>query len=124
MNETLVRFGLALMIAGSLLSITISLAKAQVETCPTGYYLATNNLCYPYQQQAPTGQVQTTSNTSSLATRLGSSLGHLISPVFTQLFAHAMGTEVTYGTNGNITHVCLKPGALCLTIFYPRFLQM
>ena len=29
---------------------------AQVETCPSGYYLATNNLCYPYQQQQQQSQ--------------------------------------------------------------------
>lgn len=43
-------FGLLCMLAGSLLSGVLNLAKGQL-TCPYGYYLATNNLCYPYQQQ-------------------------------------------------------------------------
>jgi hypothetical protein len=56
MHRKLVIFGLSCMIAGSLLGVLFTLAKAQVETCPAGYYLASNNLCYPtqiqpYQQQ-------------------------------------------------------------------------
>jgi hypothetical protein len=46
-------FGLSCVIVASTLGIIGTLAKAQLETCPNGYYLATNNLCYPYQQQIP-----------------------------------------------------------------------
>jgi hypothetical protein len=57
MRNKLLIFGLICMLAGGLLSIVINLAKAQEETatsCPSGYYLASNNLCYPYQQQQQT----------------------------------------------------------------------
>jgi hypothetical protein len=41
-------------IAAAILGIIGTLAKAQMEACPYGYYLASNNLCYQYpQQQAP-----------------------------------------------------------------------
>jgi hypothetical protein len=58
------------------------------------------------------GQVQAANNatnnatSSSLGTRLGEAIAHLIAPAF----LYKMGVEVTYNANGNITHVCLKPG--------------
>ncbi|PWU79027.1 MAG: hypothetical protein DLM72_19470 [Candidatus Nitrosopolaris wilkensis] len=53
-----------------LLGIISNLAKGQTETCPSGYYLATNGLCYLYQQQqqptpaAPTDHVLTKYNST------------------------------------------------------------
>jgi hypothetical protein len=54
----LINLGITLWVLGSVLVLglvlAISKATGQMETCPYGYYLATNNLCYQYpQQQAP-----------------------------------------------------------------------
>lgn len=46
------------------------MAQAQLEACPYGYYLATNDMCYPYsqqqlqqlQQQMPVASAATTNN--------------------------------------------------------------
>ena len=67
MRNKLLIFGLLCMLTGGLLSVVINRAKAQVETCPNGYYLATNNLCYPYQLQ----QTQTPARKQLIITRSG-----------------------------------------------------
>jgi hypothetical protein len=43
--------GLSCIIGAGMFTIISNRAMAQMETCPYGYYLATNNLCYQYPQQ-------------------------------------------------------------------------
>jgi hypothetical protein len=55
MNKKLVVFGLSCIITSGIIGIITGLAKAQM-MWPNGYYLATNGLCYPYQQQQQPAQ--------------------------------------------------------------------
>jgi hypothetical protein len=61
--NTLIKIGIILFTLGTVLAFFLAAtANGQIETCPYGYYLASNNLCYQYpqlQQQPPpaiTGQ--------------------------------------------------------------------
>jgi hypothetical protein len=94
------------MLAVVVLNITTQNAMAQMETCPSGYYLATNNLCYPYQQQQQQ-QMQGTVNQSS---KLSDSFKTLRDSLI-QYLGRALGVEFAYNSTGVGIHVtCMKLG--------------
>lgn len=91
------------MLAGGLLSVVINLAKAQVETCPNGYYLATNNLCYPYQpQQTQTPAADSSSSPDQVLTKYASTPdGFSDGNVSSVQIAFVTVKKVSLGSSGN-----------------------
>jgi hypothetical protein len=70
MNTKLIKIGVTLWVLGSILSLILVVsAYGQVEGCPYGYYIATNNMCYQYSQQQLQQLIQqapvTTANNSA-----------------------------------------------------------